>query len=90
MVALIIEEASDQCSVINELFRICRWFQDHIGPIIAVEELSSAKDMETTTAAMSTRRDEIRPRREVRARITGVVGHWQWVEIGVARGRLER
>jgi hypothetical protein len=49
MVALIIEEASDQCSIADELFRISRRFQDHIGPIIAVEEWSSAEDMKTSS-----------------------------------------
>jgi hypothetical protein len=83
MVALIIEEASDQCGVANELLRISRCFQDHIGPVVAVEERGTAEDMKTSSAAMSTWRDEICPRREVRSWITGVVGHWQWVEIGV-------
>jgi hypothetical protein len=86
MVALLIEEVADQCSVADELFRINRRFQDHIGPIIAVEERSSAEDMKTSAAAMSTWRDEIRPRWEVWARFTGVVRHWQWVEIRVAGG----
>jgi glutamate dehydrogenase/leucine dehydrogenase len=73
MVALIIEEASDQCGIANELLRISRWFQDHIGPVIAVEERGTAEDMKTSSAGMSTWRDEIRPRREVRSWITGVV-----------------
>jgi glutamate dehydrogenase/leucine dehydrogenase len=87
MIALLIEEAADQSSVADELLRV-RWrFQDNIGPIITVEEWSSAEDMKTSSAAMSTRRDEIRPRRKVRARVTGVVRHRQCVEIGVAGGR---
>jgi hypothetical protein len=87
MIALLIEEAADQSSVADELLRV-RWrFQDNIGPIITVEEWSSAEDMKTSSAAMSTRRDEIHPRRKVRARVTGVVRHRQCVEIGVAGGR---
>jgi hypothetical protein len=76
MVALIIEEALDQCSVADELLRISRWFQDHIGPVVAVEERGSTEDMKTSSAAVSTWRDEIHPRWEVRSWITGVIGHW--------------
>jgi hypothetical protein len=87
MIALLIEEAANQCSVADELLRV-RWrFKDNIGPVITVEEWSTAEDMETTTAAMSTQRDEIRPRRKVRARVAGVVCHRQCVKIGVAGGR---
>jgi hypothetical protein len=87
MIALLIEEAANQCSVADELLWV-RWrFKDNIGPVITVEEWSTAEDMETTTAAMSTRRDEIRPRRKVRARVAGVVCHRQCVKIGVAGGR---
>jgi hypothetical protein len=76
MVALIIEEASDQSGVAVELLRISRWFQDHIGPVVAVEERGSTEDMKTSSAAVSTWQDEIRPRWEVRPWITGVVCHW--------------
>jgi glutamate dehydrogenase/leucine dehydrogenase len=86
MVALLIEEVSDQGSVTDELLRISQRFQDHIGPIIAVEEWSSTEDMKTSSAVMRTWRDEIRPRWKVRTRVIGVVRHRQWVEIGVAGG----
>jgi hypothetical protein len=83
MVALLIEEVADQCSIANELFRINQRFQDHISPVVAVEERSSIEDMKTSAAAMSTWWDEIHPRWEVWARITWVVRHRQWLEIGV-------
>jgi hypothetical protein len=76
MVALVIEEASDQSGVTDELLRISRWFQDNIGPVVAVEERGSTEDMKTASAAMGTWQDEIRPRREVRPWVTGVVCHW--------------
>jgi hypothetical protein len=87
MITSFIEEAADQSSVTDELFRV-RWqFKDNIGPVIIVEEWSSAEDMKTLSAAMSTWRDEIRPKRKVRARVTVVVCHRQCMEIGMAGGR---
>jgi hypothetical protein len=75
MITLVVEETADQCSVADELLRV-RWrLKDNIGPVITVEEWSTAEDMEATTAAMSTRRDEIRPRRKVRVWVAGVVCH---------------
>jgi hypothetical protein len=86
MIAMLVEEFVDQFSITDELFRISRRLQDHIVLVVATEEWSSGEDMEATTAVMGTWRDEVHPRREVGARIIGVVRHRQWVVIGVSGG----
>jgi hypothetical protein len=52
VVAIVVEEASDQRSVGRELFRISWWFQNHNRPVVTVHERRAAEGVISTSTTM--------------------------------------
>jgi hypothetical protein len=65
MVAIVVEEASDQRSIGRELFRVSWWFQNHNRPVVAVHERRAAEDVITTSTTVQVGLDNLCARWEV-------------------------